>query len=448
MEAVPDAIVGVARDGRIVMANHQAEVLFGYDRSQLLGQPIETLVPIAARRIHARHRDHYLAHPSTRPMGAGLELAGRRKDGSEFPAEISLSTIDTPDGLIALAAIRDGGLHRQAAIVASSSDAIVAMSRDGVITGWNPGAERLYGWTADAVMGQSTQMLLPAELWDQEQEFRLRAGAGESIAEYETVSVLPNGEQVQIARTMSPILDAWGAVAGISTIGRDITERKRAEAATRELEQRLHQSQHLESLGQLAGGIAHDFNNLLAVILNYASFVAEDVADNAAAAGDVEQIRFAAERAARLTQQLLMFARRETIQLENLDLNSIVAEAHTLLDRTIGEHIRIVVHAAPSLPAINADRGQMEQVLLNLALNARDAMPLGGTLTIETGESVIDEDYAMAYEGVQPGHYVTLTVSDTGGGMSKEVLAHAFEPFFSTKSKDKGTGLGLATVYG
>ncbi len=225
-------------------------------------------------------------------------------------------------------------------------------------------------------------------------------------------------------------------------------ERRRLDAARAEVERRVHQSERLESLGQLAGGIAHDFNNLLAVILNYATFVAEEVSSNDALRADVEEIRIAAERAMALTRQLLIFAKRETVELRTLDLNEVVAEVRNLLTRSIGEHVDLVVHFAADLPPIRADRGQVEQVLLNLAINARDAMPDGGTLVIETEAAELDREFARLHPGVEPGRYVQLTVSDTGVGMSQAVVARAFEPFFTTKPKGKGTGLGLATIHG
>ncbi|MDQ1430836.1 MAG: hypothetical protein QOF40_1438, partial [Actinomycetota bacterium] len=189
-------------------------------------------------------------------------------------------------------------------------------------------------------------------------------------------------------------------------------------------------------------------NNLLAVILNYASFVEDEIQDNEVARADVEQIRIAAERAAGLTRQLLIFGRQETIQPVTLDLNAVVIDVQTLLAPTIGPHIEIVVDAAPDLPPVRADQGQLEQVLVNLAVNARDAMPLGGTVTIETGVLEFDKDDARTRRGLRLGRYLTLSVSDTGMGMSPEVLARAFEPFFTTKASGEGTGLGLATVYG
>ena len=227
-----------------------------------------------------------------------------------------------------------------------------------------------------------------------------------------------------------------------------IKERLQAQAERERLENRLHQAQRLESLGQLAGGVAHDFNNLLAVILTCATFVSEATAGNESVRADVDQIKAAAERAARLTRQLLIFGRRDKANIEILDLGAVVTDIHGLLSRTIGEDVTLVVRTTEDLPAIRADRGQMEQVMVNLAVNARDAMPDGGTLTIRLGTAMLDEDYARLHPQITPGHYVELSVSDTGVGMPPEIVSRIFEPFFTTKTKDKGTGLGLATVHG
>jgi PAS domain S-box-containing protein len=232
-------------------------------------------------------------------------------------------------------------------------------------------------------------------------------------------------------------------------LAEDVTERDH-------IQRQLLQSQRLESLGELAGGIAHDFNNLLAVILNYAAFVAKSMANTSdldeerlgRVRADVDQIQVAAERASRLTRQLLAFARREVIQPRVLDLNEIVGEMEAMLHRTIGEHISLEVSLKSDLPRIQADPGQLEQILTNLAVNARDAMPSGGVLAVETAETIVDEEYAAARTGVRPGTYVSLRVSDTGSGISRDVLGHVFEPFFSTKPKGEGTGLGLSTVHG
>ncbi len=222
-----------------------------------------------------------------------------------------------------------------------------------------------------------------------------------------------------------------------------------------QLERRLQQSERLESLGQLAGGVAHDFNNLLGIIAGYTTFAADEVT---AAAQDDErwqqmrddlaQVLRAVDRASRLTRQLLAFARRDVVRPHVLDLNAVVGEVEQLLLRTLGEDIQLHTHLAGDLRPIKADPGQLEQVLVNLAVNARDAMPTGGTLVIDTGNIAVDEHYAATHPGVDPGGYVRLRVSDTGTGMSRATVERAFEPFFTTKPKGQGTGLGLATIYG
>jgi len=228
-----------------------------------------------------------------------------------------------------------------------------------------------------------------------------------------------------------------------------------AEVEKERLLNELHHARRLESLGELAGGIAHDFNNLLAVIINYAAFVAEDVdvaapvADEEkrhATRGDVEQISLAAQRAAHLTHQLLAFARREVVQPEVVDVNAVVTNVEQLLKSTLGEHIELRSELAPDLRSVLIDPGRLEQILVNPAVNARDAMPDGGTLTIDTAN--VDEDYTARRAELSPGPYVSLRVSDNGKGMSREVAERAFDPFFTTKPAGQGTGLGLATIYG
>jgi nitrogen-specific signal transduction histidine kinase len=223
------------------------------------------------------------------------------------------------------------------------------------------------------------------------------------------------------------------------------------------VQERLRQAQRLESLGELAGGIAHDFNNLLAVIINYAAFVSHDLEVASQLPGgskwqgtleDVEQIRRASERAANLTRQLLSFARRDVVQPEVVDVNAVVADVEQLLRRTIGEHVELISSLDPELWPLLMDPGQLEQVLVNLAINARDAMPDGGRLTIDTANVEIDELYGVGNREIPPGPYVRLRIADTGGGMPKDVLERAFDPFFTTKPPGQGTGLGLATVFG
>jgi signal transduction histidine kinase len=234
-------------------------------------------------------------------------------------------------------------------------------------------------------------------------------------------------------------------------------ERTPSEVDQKRIQSGLRQSQRLESLGELAGGIAHDFNNLLAVIINYAAFVAHDLEAEARAPNgsrwqstleDVEQIRRASERAANLTRQLLAFARRDVVQPEVVDVNAVVTEVELLLRRTLGEHVELVSSLQADLWAVTMDPGQLEQILVNLAINARDAMPDGGRLTIDTANMTIDELYGSSDSELRHGPYMRLRVTDTGTGMSDDVAHRAFDPFFTTKPPGQGTGLGLATVYG
>jgi len=317
LEAVPDAMVCVDADGRIAVINAQAERLFGYARDELIGQPVEILVPDQARKVHQLHRAGYIADPRPRPMGAGMELAARRRDGSTFPAEISLSAVDTGDGIVVAAAVRDVTERRLAAetasrlasIIQSSRDTVIGKTRDQSITNGNPSAGRLNGY--------------------------------------------PDQGQVQLS-----------------------TERARA-----------------------------------------------------------------------LTHQLPASARQEVVQPRALNLSDIVTSVELLLLRTLAEHVELITDLASDLPLVLVDPGRIEQVLVNLVVNARDAMPGGGKLTIQTTSAQIGEPAATLI-GLPHGPYVMLKVSDTGCGMPKHILDRVFEPFFSTKPEGEGTGLGLATVYG
>jgi two-component system cell cycle sensor histidine kinase/response regulator CckA len=334
-----------------------------------------------------------------------------------------------------------------AAVAESSADAIVGITLDGVITAWNAGAERMIGYSREEMIGANLSVLAPPGLAGEQQAILDKLRRGERVEVGEVRRLRKDNTIVELSYTISPIRDAGGVLVGGATVARDMTAVKRAEADQRVLERRLHQSERLESLGQLASGIAHDFNNLLSAIMSYAEFVADETADRPAVRADAEEIQAAAERGARLTRQLLLFSRSEPAQLSPLDVNAVVADISSLLSRTIGDHIELSISPAAGLPAIQADRGRVEQVLLNLVINARDAMPDGGVVTIETGLTELDDSYANAHPGTSPGHYVELTVNDTGTGMSPDVAARIFEPFFSTKPRGQGTGLGLSTVY-
>lgn len=348
---------------------------------------------------------------------------------------------------------------RLAAIVESSADAMIGKTLEGVITSWNNGAEQMYGYSADEIVGRNVSVLIPSERADELPAILERIGRGERVAHFETQRRRKSGAVFDASVSISPIRDRAGVIVGASTITRDISDRRRAESNLGDLQERLHEAERLESVGRLAGGIAHDFNNLLAGIMNYSALVADGLTELTSRLGlhgdetvatmshDVAEIANVATRAARLTHQLLIFSRRKVLKSETLDLNSVVIDMENLLRRTVGESVDLTTELATDLPHTKGDRSQLEQVLMNLAVNARDAMHDGGTLRIETASYEVGDDLARQL-GISLGQYVRVSVSDNGRGMTPEVAARAFEPFYTTKSKAEGSGMGLATVYG
>ncbi|MEU4220764.1 ATP-binding protein [Actinoplanes sp. NPDC026623] len=330
-------------------------------------------------------------------------------------------------------------------IVRSSGDAIITASLDGDITGWNPAAERIYGYTAQEAIGSGIAML---GVTSDEISVTARLVHHHRLDDFEVERKRKDGSIAVVSLSIAGLLNRDGDVFEVCTTHRDLTAQRAVEARERQLSDRSAQAERLESLGRLAGGVAHDFNNLLAIILNYTDFAIEQGAGVGSAQDDLARVRGAADRARMLCRQLLIFAKSEPTHAEAIDLNLILVDSRDLLAPMLGEHIELVVRRAAEPLMVQADRTKLEQVLLNLIINARDAMPNGGTVVAEATATDINEEQIGVHPAIPPGTYVEVLVRDTGVGMPPELAAHIFEPFFTTKSKDRGTGLGLATVYG
>jgi two-component system cell cycle sensor histidine kinase/response regulator CckA len=742
LDAALDCIVTIDHSGKILEFNSAAERTFGHARSAVLGEGMsELLIPPSLREAHTRGLQHYLATGEGPVLGKRVELTAMRADGTEFPVELSIVPMDLLGQPVFTAFIRDISERRDretavlesAAIVGSSFDAVVGRTLGGLVTSWNAAAERIFGYSADEMIGQSITILAPPELADQLEVINDRLRQGDSVDRFETVRIRKDGTRLEVESTVSPIAGPSGEIIGASAISRDISARKRSEALVagqarllkliavgapiaevldslarfveeqsdevlvsillldrdglhlrhgaapslpaayneaidgtaigpsvgscgtaayrresvhvadiatdplwsdfselaiahglracwstpifatdgallatfamyyreprdagehelqlvelaeqiasiaiertwsektlrrsesryrelfenasdmiatvdldwnitaansafavalgytgeellrmnlaelvppemhelardqltrklseevgattyehdfvardgqrvpvevktnviwqdgkpvgveaiardmsqrKRLEEQLRQSQKMEAVGQLAGGVAHDFNNMMCGVIGYSELVLARLEEDHPVRPQVLQIRRAGERAGEMTKQLLAFSRKQVLRPRALDLNAIITETKGLLGRLIGDDIEVVSDLEPGLAAVYADPGQLEQVIINLAVNARDAMPTGGKLTIETRAVDLDEQIASVHVEATPGNYVLLVVSDRGTGMDAETRARIFEPFFTTKDEGDGTGLGLATVYG
>ncbi len=307
--------------------------------------------------------------------------------------------------------------------------------------------EKLLGYTKKELINKQSLYLIAPEDRKKSVEHYQKAVSGEPV-EYETAVITKNDKKRICWLKLRPIKDNNGKIIGIHGIGRDITERKQTQEALLKSESQLRQSQKMEAVGRLAGGMAHDFNNLLTAITGYSELLLNKLGELDPLSKYPKEIMKAAERASALTGQLLTFSRKKVLKLKVLDLNAIVTDMEKMLHRLIGEDIELVTTLSPTLGQIKADAGQVSQIIVNLVVNSRDAMPKGGKISIETANVDLDEDYASHHVEVQAGPYVMLSVSDTGCGMDEETQSRIFEPFFTTKEVGKGTGLGLSTIYG
>jgi PAS domain S-box-containing protein len=475
VESSPSGIAILDRSGNIAMVNASIEKMFGYSRTELTGGPISKLAPERLREGYNERLGRYLSNPSTREMAGDPGFLGRRRDGSEFPAELSLTPIQTSGGIQILATVIDitarrraeeslknvnvelekGVLARTAELQAAYQQlnfhlentplGMIHWAPDLKILHWSRQAQRIFGWTAAEVEDKGI------EEWpfiaDKDREaFRgimERLIRGQERRRVHRVQQLArDGQEVHCVWHTSVMLGTDGQVMSMMALVQDLSEQVR-------LEQQFHQAQKMEAIGRLAGGIAHDFNNLLTVINGYSDMLVADTAIPASVKKAAEQILYAGERASGLTNQLLAFSRQQVLRPRRLQLNNRLQEMEKLLRRLIGEDIRLMFSLDASPDSIEADPGQIDQLVINLAVNARDAMSRGGCLTLKTGTASFDKAMTTAHGStLQPGAYVTLTVSDTGTGIDDRTLRRIFEPFFTTKGTGKGTGLGLATVHG
>ena len=491
----PDAMLAVDEAGRIVLANERAESLFGYDPAGLMGRVVEDLVPVATREAHVGHRSSYGAAPAVRAMGVGRELQARTRDGRHFPVEIGLSPIRIGDHLVTMASIRDlsGTPRVRRALERSRRDAMLVQI--GRLTLETSDYEVAIRRIPEMVLSASDARAVAILSTDGRLgELHARAATGLSGDAIDALTVLFSDAQfirrffvtreyaaitshelqleafAPIRRALSgmgfdelacvPLFgrhEPMGMLVALGLHGRGI-ERDQVDflqtvahllaAAVRRSrsEAQLAHAQKLEALGQLTGGIAHDFNNLLTVVSGNLQLLDMELSGAPEQREIIASALRAVDRGADLTRRLLAFARRQPLQPRAVVPQPLLAELAQMLARTLGEDVRIEVACDPDVPDVFADPTELDTALVNLALNARDAMPRGGCLRLAASEvHVSATDNAWK---VPPGRYVAFEVDDTGTGMSREVAAHALDPFFTTKQAGKGSGLGLSMVYG
>lgn len=444
VKASPEAVTVTDLEGRITYASQRTLDLHGVASAEgLVGKSAFEFIAPEDRERAAQN----LRRTLERGVVRDLEYTLLRKDGSPFAGEMNAALIRDAQGnpRAFIATVRDiterrrseEALRRQLAAIEASMDGMAILGENEEYIYLNQAHATLYGCDSPReLVGKSWKVLYHKdELRRFEQEV-MPVLRREGRWRGEAVGKKRDGSTFQQEVSLTALEDG-----GLICVVRDITERKT-------LEEQLRYSQKMEAVARLAGGVAHDFNNLLTVISGYSKMVYDALAPNDALRKDMEEIRKAGERATNLTRQLLAFGRRQVFETRVLNLNAILGELTRILERILGEDIELEIIPAKGLGSVRADPGQIEQILLNLGVNARDAMPTGGKLTIETGNTLVDGEDAGKRLGVGPGPYVLLSVRDTGTGMDEQVRSRAFEPFFTTKEEGRGTGLGLSTVYG
>ena len=454
LQSAADAIVTIRLDGTITTWNAAAEQLFGYPAGEAIGTNIGIIVPDDRRtemsgelaRIARGERVHH------------YETIRVTRDGRPIIVSLSISPLRSPSGAVVGASkiarditerknaeealLESEGMAR--GIIDTALDAFIQMDEDGRVIGWNPQAEALFGWSRDEVIGKPLSDLIVPERHRARHKAglaRFLKGGGSAILgkRIEMDSLRRDGMEIKVEVKVTALRRRSGYV--FNAFVQDFPEK-------RALDEQLRISQKMEAIGQLTGGVDHDFNNMLTVITGTIEILAEGVANDPKLAATVKLIDEAATRGVEMTQRLLAFARKQPLQPYSTDVNTLLVDAAKLLRQTLGEQIEIESILQDDLPPVLVDASQLTTALLNLALNARDAMPYGGKLMLETCDVLLDEAYVSVNREVRPGQYVMVAVSDTGRGIPAGIRDKVFEPFFTTKPSGKGTGLGLSMVYG
>ena len=449
-EQSPAGVVITDTEGRIEFVNTAFTEITGYSAAEVQGEN--------PRILQSGQTPPEVYEDLWRTITAGEvwrgDLLNRRKDGSLYWDSASISPVRDENGTIThFVAVKEDVTERTRtrielreanerlrALVEAAPLAIFAIDLERRVQNWNPAAERLFGWTEAEVLGRPLPYVGPAEQADVERNIARVLAEGPLLG-VPARRLRKDGSHVDISLSVAPLHDASGSVTGMLGIAEDV-------GSVKALEQQLRQAQKMEAVGQLAGGIAHDFNNILTAITGFAELALSTLTPDHAAREDVDQIHAAAKRAAALTRQLLAFSRQQVLAPAPIHLGDLVDEMRAMLHRLLREDIALTTRSAKDLGTVHADPGQLQQVVMNLAVNARDAMPNGGALRIEVANVELDDAYAKQHVPVTPGPYVLLSVSDTGVGMDAATQARIFEPFFTTKGAGRGTGLGLSTVYG
>jgi PAS domain S-box-containing protein len=454
VESSPSGLLMVDPDGRIVLVNREVERLFGYSREELLGQSVDLLVPESMREGHGAFRDMFLSDPKVRSMGVGRDLYGLRRDGTQVPVEIGLTPVATERGMFVLSSIVDISSRKSAearfrAAVESSPAGMVMVDQKGRIVLVNREVERLFGYDRTELVGTSIERLVPERFRDRHPGFRegffnapdVRAmGAGRDL-----FGLCKDGTEVPIEIGLNPIEMEEGLFVLSSIV--DISERQREEREGKELEAHLRQAHKLEAVGTLAGGVAHDFNNILGAILGYAELLEDQIRDPDALR-DLDELKQFVGRGRSLVQRIQAFGRRQEARRVPLALARPLDEVTRFLRSSLGPGIQIESRAAPDTPRILGDPSAMHQVIMNLGMNAAQAMGRGGRLSLEVEGLYVTDSRARRHPELREGPHAVLSVRDTGAGIPPEVRERVFEPFFTTKPAGSGTGLGLAIVHG